>query len=83
VGINAVADWIPVAGQIIMVGTGLFLAGDYLYHHWDQVSHFVTSTVPHFVTSTVPHALGSAATATGHALSSGAKSVGHFVSSLF
>lgn len=83
VGINAVADWIPVAGQIIMVGTGLFLAGDWLYHHWDEVSHFVTDTVPHFFTSTVPNALGDAASATGHAFVSGAKAVGNFFSSLF
>ncbi|HEX2892612.1 MAG TPA: hypothetical protein VHO29_01245 [Marmoricola sp.] len=32
VGINAVADWVPVAGQVVMIGTGLFLAGDWAYH---------------------------------------------------
>jgi hypothetical protein len=33
VGINAVADWVPVAGQVVMLGTGLFLAGDWAYHN--------------------------------------------------
>ncbi|MGI8751173.1 MAG: hypothetical protein ACR2MN_02470 [Acidimicrobiales bacterium] len=26
-------DWVPVAGQVVAIGTGLFLAGDYLYTH--------------------------------------------------
>lgn len=60
-GVNGVADWVPVAGQVIMVGTGLFLAGDYIYHHRKAIGHFFTSTVPNFVTHTVPHALGDAA----------------------
>lgn len=72
---NAAADWIPVAGQIVMVGTGLFLAGDYVYHHWDQIKNFVTDTAP--------RAIASAAKWTGNALATGAKAVGHFFSSLF
>lgn len=75
VGINAVADWIPVVGQVVMVVSGLILAGDYIYHHWDGISHFVTDTVP--------DAVGSAADAVGDALSDGAHAVGHFFSSLF
>jgi hypothetical protein len=58
---------VPVAGQVVVVGTGLVLAGDYVYHHWDQISSGA---------STAYHA-------TTHALSSGASAVGHFVSSLF
>lgn len=25
---------VPVVGQVALVGTGVFLGGDYLYHHW-------------------------------------------------
>lgn len=74
-GLDLAVGWVPVAGQVVMVGTGLVLAGDYVYHHWDQISNFATHTVP--------DALGSAAKATGHALASGAKKVGHFFSSIF
>jgi hypothetical protein len=38
---------------VVVVGTGLVLAGDYAYHHWDQISG----------------GLGHAASATGHVLS--------------
>ncbi|HWE91362.1 MAG TPA: hypothetical protein VG317_18015 [Pseudonocardiaceae bacterium] len=30
--VNASADWIPVAGEAVAAGTGLYLAGDALYH---------------------------------------------------
>ena len=32
--LNASLDWIPVAGEVVMIGTGVYLAGDFLYHHW-------------------------------------------------
>ena len=88
-GANAVVDWVPVAGQVVMVATGLILAGDYVYHHWDQITHGV-STAYHATTHAVStayhattHALGSAASATGHALSSAGSAVGHVFSSIF
>lgn len=31
---NLAMDEIPVAGEVVMVGTGVYLAGDYFYHHW-------------------------------------------------
>jgi hypothetical protein len=31
--VNASVDWIPVAGQVVAVSTGLFLAGDWAYHN--------------------------------------------------
>ncbi len=43
--INAGADWIPGVGEVVMVGTGLYLAGDYLYHHWKPFKHVVDGTV--------------------------------------
>jgi len=75
VGLNAAADWIPVAGEVVMVGTGLFLAGDYAYHHWDQISNFATNTVP--------NALGDAASWSGHKLSDAGHAVTHFISHPF
>jgi uncharacterized protein YukE len=32
--LNASLDWIPVAGEVVMIGTGVYLAGDFLYRHW-------------------------------------------------
>lgn len=37
---------IPVAGQVLLVGTGMYLAGNYLYHHWDGFKN-VCDTVGH------------------------------------
>jgi hypothetical protein len=34
VTLNASLDWIPVAGEVAIIGTGVYLAGDFLYHHW-------------------------------------------------
>lgn len=55
-------DEIPVAGEVIIVGSGVYLGGDWLYHHWtpfhnavDATGHFVTHDVPHFVTHDVPN----------------------------
>jgi uncharacterized protein YukE len=58
-GLDAAVGWVPVAGQIVVVATGLFLAGDWAYHHWDEVKQW-GKDVGHFVTDTVPHALGDA-----------------------
>ena len=58
-GLDAAVGWVPVAGQVVVVATGLFLAGDWVYHHWDEVKQW-GKDVGHFVTDTVPHALGDA-----------------------
>lgn len=49
---NLAMDEIPVAGEVVMIGTGAYLAGDYLYHHWtpfrnvcDDVGHGTVSVV--------------------------------------
>jgi uncharacterized protein YukE len=34
VTLNASLDWIPVAGEAVMIGTGVYLAGTFLYKHW-------------------------------------------------
>lgn len=84
-GINAVADWVPVAGQVIMIGTGLFLAGDWAYHHFawfkngcDAVGHAAKTAV----TSTW-HGIKSAGSALGHAASSLGHGIAHAFSSIF
>lgn len=43
---------IPVAGEVVLVGTGLYLGADYLYHHWAPF-HDVAADVGHAVASTV------------------------------
>lgn len=54
VGINAVADWIPVAGQVVMIGTALYLAGDWAYHHV-QWFHDGVNAVGHTVAAGAEH----------------------------
>lgn len=47
---NMVVDEIPVAGEVMMIGTGVYLGGDYLYHHWKPF-HDVVNDVGHGVSS--------------------------------
>ena len=62
VGLFAGATFeVPVVGEVALVGTGLYLGADYLYHHWtpfrdvaNDVGHAVASTAKdtwHDVTS--------------------------------
>jgi hypothetical protein len=51
-----------------MVGSGVYLGGDWLYHHWtpfhtgvDATGNFVVHTVPNFVTHDIPSGLSTAA----------------------
>jgi uncharacterized protein YukE len=60
---NMATDEIPVVGEVTMIGTGVYLGGDYLYHHW-QWFHNTADTVGHAVASgatTAAHAVGHAA----------------------
>ncbi|WP_194916372.1 RHS repeat domain-containing protein [Catenulispora rubra] len=47
---NMVVDELPVAGEVMMIGTGVYLGGDYLYHHWKPF-HDVVNDVGHGVSS--------------------------------
>lgn len=67
VAANLFTDEIPVVGEVTMVATGVYLGGDYLYHHW-PVFHDTCNTVGHTVAAT--------ATAVGHGVASAAKAVG-------
>jgi predicted cobalt transporter CbtA len=43
-------DEVPVVGQVIMVGTGVYLGGTYAYHHW-RWFHDACDTIGHGVSS--------------------------------
>lgn len=66
---NAVADWIPGVGEGVMVGTGIFLGGDWAYHHWAPF---------HDACNAVGHATVTVSKDVWHGISSGATSVAHF-----
>ncbi|MGA8461533.1 MAG: putative T7SS-secreted protein [Streptosporangiaceae bacterium] len=44
--LNASLDWIPVAGEVVMIGTGVYLAGGFLYHHWKPF-HDIANDIGH------------------------------------
>jgi hypothetical protein len=62
--LNAATDEIPVAGEVVMIGSGLYLGGDWLYNHWspfhdamDDTGHVIAGgahAVSNFVTQDVP-----------------------------
>ena len=71
---NLAMDEIPVVGEVVMVGTGVYLAGDYLYHHWTPFRN---------VSNDVGHATVTAAKAVGSGVATGWKATTSFVGSLF
>jgi hypothetical protein len=64
IGINAVADWIPVVGEVVMGATAVYLAGEWIYNHRVGIGHAAVA---------VGHAVAGAATATGHAVEQAAE----------
>jgi hypothetical protein len=72
-GIDASVGWVPVAGQVVIVGTGLFLAGDWAYNNVKPFHDFVNTAASDTV---------SVAKTTWHGITSGASTVGHFLGSL-
>jgi uncharacterized protein YukE len=68
--IDASVGWVPVAGQVVIVGTGLFLAGDWAYNNVKPFHDFV---------DTAASDTASVAKTAWHGLSSGVSSVGHFL----
>jgi hypothetical protein len=57
IALNASLDWIPAAGEVVIVGTGVYLAGDFLYHHWTPF-HDVASAVGHATVRVVDDGVG-------------------------
>jgi hypothetical protein len=72
VGADAVMDVIPGVGEVAIAATGVYLAGDFLYHHWTPFRDAVNAS---------GHAIATAADATGHAATEAADDVGHAASS--
>jgi hypothetical protein len=68
--INAAGDEIPVAGEIIMIGTGLYLGGDWLYHH-SKAFHDAMDDTGHAIVTGVDDA--------GHAIATGYDATTHAV----
>lgn len=73
-GLAGLTAEVPVEGQVVLVGTGLYLGGDYLYHHWAPFRD---------VANDVGHATVASADAAGHAATSAAKGVWHGITSVF
>jgi hypothetical protein len=71
---NMATDDIPVVGEVTIVVTGVYLAGDFLYHHW---------TPFHNVANDVGHATVTAAKWTGHTVASAYHSVTSTIGSWF
>ncbi len=65
---NASADWIPVVGEVVMVATGLYLAGDWIYNSYKHGGWARTAAdaTGNFVTHTAPHAIASGAKSAWH-----------------
>ncbi len=53
IGVDSVAAAIPVAGEVIIAGTALFFAGEFVYQHWDTITQWA-GDVGHF-TAGVDH----------------------------
>lgn len=71
---NMFLDEIPVVGEVTLVATGVYLAGDFLYHHFKPF---------HDVCDDVGHATVTAVKDVGHAASSAWHSVSSTVGSWF
>jgi len=70
-GAEAVMDVIPGVGEVAIAATGIYLAGDFLYHHW---------TPFHDVINASGHIIVKVANGTGHAAVRVADDVGHAAS---
>jgi uncharacterized protein YukE len=66
VTLNASLDWVPVAGEVVMIGTGVYLAGTFLYQHWTPFRD---------VAQAVGHATVRVADDIGHGISHGVQSL--------
>lgn len=60
-GVNMAADWIPGVGEVVGVGTGIYLGGNYLYHHGQPFHNFVDGAASTAVSAAkgIGHVFGS------------------------
>jgi hypothetical protein len=68
VGADLVMDAIPGVGEVTIAATGLYLAGDFLYHHWTPF-HDVANDIGH-ATVTAADDIGHGATSAWHSITS-------------
>jgi hypothetical protein len=68
-GAEAALSWVPVAGQVLVIGTGLYLMGNYLYAH-AQWFHDGIDAVGHGL-AVAGASVGRGAVAAGHAVGAG------------
>jgi hypothetical protein len=82
-GADAVMDVIPGVGEVAIAATGIYLAGDFFYHHWTPFHDAVNASGHAIATAAdaTGHAVAEAADATGHAAIKAADDVGHAASS--
>ncbi|GAA1976945.1 hypothetical protein [Catenulispora subtropica] len=78
---NMFMDEIPVVGEVVMIGTGVYLAGTFLYHHWKPFRN-VCNAVGHGTVTAVKD-IGHGAETVGKDIGHGAKKAWHAVTSLF
>jgi hypothetical protein len=64
-------DVIPGVGEVAIAATGVYLAGDFLYHHW---------TPFHDAADAAGHAIVKTADATDHTVVRAADDIGHAAS---
>lgn len=69
--------WVPVAGQVLVVGSAVYLAGDYLYTHVKWF-HDGINTVGHGISTGVKD-FGHGVSDVGHGIASGLSSAAHFI----
>ena len=71
-GANAVADWIPVVGEAVMIGTALYFTGTFVAQNWSTICHWTDDVGGALATGydATTHAVGTAVSATEHAVGS-------------
>jgi uncharacterized protein YukE len=74
---DASLGWVPIAGQVLVVGTGLYLLGDYLYSHPQWFHDGIDAVGTGFVDA--GEAIGHGTVATMHAISAGVNDVNRAV----
>jgi hypothetical protein len=41
-GVNAVADWVPGVGEVVMGATAVYFAADFIYQNHEAIGHFLS-----------------------------------------
>ena len=76
---DATLGWVPVAGQVVVIGSGLYLMGNYLYTHAQWFHDGVDAVGEGFADA--GEAIGHGALATGEAIADGTGAAVHAVGS--